>query len=175
MTKSNQNPEKFVEKLGLFFLRIFKLVARFSKYDFWIPGKISDLYGYKKVEKYFSKIKKKSRTKNMFEKILIFSTENFQFPIKIENSILEFPKRSKIFDFSHFSSKKHFSFFCSRCFLSCFFFNFFYPYKSEMFPGIQKSYLENRAMSLKIPKTTDPQKSAANPRIRNQFSGQRLE
>ena len=50
--------------LGFAVFRIFKLTARFSKCDFWIPGKISDLYGYKKSwKKYFFKIKKKSRTK----------------------------------------------------------------------------------------------------------------
>ena len=36
------NPEICVEKIGFLILNAFKMLARFSKYDFWIPEQILD-------------------------------------------------------------------------------------------------------------------------------------
>ena len=49
------------------------MLARFSKYDFWIPGKISDSYRKKSIKKCFF-----SRSKNFVEKVgkIFFETKN---------------------------------------------------------------------------------------------------
>ena len=56
------------EKRHIFFLRIFDLLARFSKYDFWNLWEISRRHSKKKNVRYFFKIKNISKTseKNIF-------------------------------------------------------------------------------------------------------------
>ena len=49
----NQNPVICVFFLHLLFFRIFKVLAWFSKYDFWNLEKILGLYRKKSVNKYF--------------------------------------------------------------------------------------------------------------------------
>ena len=53
----------------VFILNIFKILARFSKYDFWIPGQILDFKNiFSKNIFYFSKLKKISKKSEILKK-----------------------------------------------------------------------------------------------------------
>ena len=94
--------------------RMFRLIARFSKYDFWNPGEILNWYRWNIFfENIFSR-PKKNRDKNLKKKKSIFFSWKFVGLEKI------------------FVGK------------------YFYLYELKISPGFQKSYLENRAMSLKM-------------------------
>ena len=78
-----------VKKTGFYIFRIFKMIARFYKYDFWIPDKILS-WNRKNLEKkiFFSNRKKISKKKIWkFFEILLFQLEigNFgNFRIKLK-------------------------------------------------------------------------------------------
>ena len=59
--------------------RIFRIIARFSKYDFRIPGEIWDLYRKKSIKKYFFRDQKNCRKsrKNIFRDQKIFGEKIF--------------------------------------------------------------------------------------------------
>ena len=145
------------------------MIVRFSKYDFLIPGEISRRHSKNSIKKYIF-----SRSKKIVEKVGFFfrdqklseqkksmkksmKIENFE--ISKNNRKIEILKFSFFIDFSEdfFSenflvSKNIFSTF-SRFFfdLECFYLCMdFFLYQSEIFSGIQKSYLENRASILKL-------------------------
>ena len=59
-------PEKIRVLRFTCIFHIFKLIARYSNYDFWIPGEILGLGGksWKNIEKYFLKIKNQKKLKS---------------------------------------------------------------------------------------------------------------
>ena len=128
------------------------LVARFSKCDFWIPGKFLIYIETNPQTKYTF-----SRSKMFLEKKqrkIFFEIKNFLFE-KVK--IIYFLKHYRTFQFSLTFSKifqrnsKNISpIFYDKHFWSwkfLFWYGFFL-YQSQNFPGIQKSHLENRATIL---------------------------
>ena len=91
------------------------------------------------------------------------------YPIGIKTQIVVSASNSEVLEDAivyqlklkiQFSKFSFFSFLFQKYIFLIFVRDFFIlkkKYKSKHFPGIQKSYLENRAVSLKIPKTADPQ------------------
>ena len=60
------------KKTELFVFRIFKLTARFSKYDFWNLGKISDRSRKKSIKKNQAKKKLSKKSKKYFSRPNVF-------------------------------------------------------------------------------------------------------
>ena len=124
------------------------VVVRLSKYDFWILWKLLDRFSKKKSKKYFLKIF--FRWKN-FSVRKIFRKKKLK---KIDDNFLVrffspyfFSKKSCFFLIFFFKkiSEENFLvlfFFLTKVFL----------YRSKNFPGIQKTYLECRTISLKTRK-----------------------
>ena len=118
ITKCHKNHLFCVNKLGFCIFHIFKMIARCSKYDFWIPGKILS-WNIKNSENkiYFFKSKNKISTKKSehFRDFLGKSKKlkilHCVFNVKISD-FLDFQKNLEIFpDLKKtFSLKKIFSF-----------------------------------------------------------------
>ena len=68
----NQNLEMRVKNVGFWVFRIFKMIARCSKYDFWIPGKILDWYRKNIFQKHIFSISKNLQEKNKVVFFMIF-------------------------------------------------------------------------------------------------------
>ena len=66
------NPEICVEKIGFLILNDFKMLARFSKYDFWIPGQILDFNIFFGKTYYFSRNRKNLEKFEILKKWEIF-------------------------------------------------------------------------------------------------------
>ena len=109
------------------------MIARFSKYDFWIPGKISDRYRWKYFfNTFFFEMKKilEKVEKIILGFLVLIRAKVGNFRKNSQNNFLNFFR-----DFFHFKNnvlKKY-----------------FHLYRSEICSGIQKTHLENRAINLK--------------------------
>ena len=64
-----KNPEICVGKIGFLILNDFKMLARFSKCDFWIPGQILDLKKMFRKNKLFFEIEKNLEKVRNLEKV----------------------------------------------------------------------------------------------------------
>ena len=140
------------------------MIARFYKCDFWIPGKISDRHSTKIVSKivwkYFFEIEKISKkSKNIFGDFF----GHFRHFINFDQNFRNFEKSKSIFrnfgilEFWVFKKfQKVFSFFFGKYVfrekkvLKKYFRKYVYLYQLIIFPGFQKSHLENRAMSVNM-------------------------
>ena len=137
--------------------RIFRLIARFSKYDFWIPGKISDGCRwtiFSTTKKIMTKIWRKQSFFSVFFSRCFLKFFDFRCFLKFFDFWF-FGKFWKSDFFQHFFDFRKKSQFFSDVFFvmkKICFQNIFHLHLSEIFSGIQKSYLENHAMSVKIRK-----------------------
>ena len=154
------------------------MIVRFSKYDFWIPEQILDFKKFvpeKNIfswdEKYFSEKCRKICFRNFFEKSKI-TKKSLKINTKISGKIRKkippgfSPKilywfSMKSFDFFYFSKtiqKIFFRHFSEKYFSSQE--KIFFPgtnfLKSEIWSGIQKSYLENYTSIIKLFKIKNP-------------------
>ena len=110
------NRGKFVKNVGFLILNSFKMLARFSKSDFWIPEQISDYKNIFSKNIIFSSLRKVSRNFRNLEnvvKFLEFVGFSMGFRSKFtkethskSNKFLEFPHFFKISKFSRYFSPR---------------------------------------------------------------------
>ena len=151
---SNGEQDQKYKVFGLFFydtpfknciFSLLALIARRSKYDFWIPDEILTLETKIQIKKIFFRDRKFWSKKNPEKK---FGPKIFSHP-KIENIDEKFPHRISIFGWENFLVRFFFeNIFRSKISISKkYFLIWIFISRVKISSGIQKSYLERRAMS----------------------------
>ena len=140
-------PRKSRSESGICIFRLFALIARRSKYDFWIPDKILDQSRKKILQKIYFQPKNFSIEKKI--KCFFFKIEKKSDPKK-KSEQKNFDQKK--IDQKNFNSKiENFNFFIKTFFLVfdkkiVFVWSKFMS-RPKIVSGIQKSYLERRMMS----------------------------